>query len=131
MSVWVLAQAAQELADTIEKIHGAAYEDLGEDLMQIVYLHAGLAVVSGFIPIPGVDLIAAVTNIWTMYARLNSAIGLQFSEHALKTIASGVVANVGGALAVMLIGASLSKFFPGLGTIGGGIVSVLPVPPTT
>lgn len=97
-------------------------EHLPEKLAGIVKTHSGLAVGSALIPIPGGDVAAAVANIWTMYIRINKELNLSFAEVALKSLAAGVLTNLAAYQAGMVIGGSLLKFIPGLGTVGGAVV---------
>ena len=64
------------------------------ELSNIIKQHALAATATAFIPVPGVDVAAIVANVWTMYVRINQEVGVSFSENVLKSIASGVIANV-------------------------------------
>jgi uncharacterized protein (DUF697 family) len=97
-------------------------EHLPQKLAGIVKTHSGLAVASALIPIPGGDVAAAGANIWTMYIRINKELNLTFAEAALKGVAAGVLTNLAAYQAGMVIGGSLLKFIPGLGTVGGAVV---------
>jgi len=116
-------------------VHGAerAYETLqffgdgpkAHELSDIIKQHALLGTAAGFIPVPGADLAALAANTWTMYVRINKAVGVSFSDNALKSIASGVIANVASVIpgVALAVGAeTLLKFIPGIGTAGGIVV---------
>ena len=61
-------------------------------------------------------------SIWTMYVRINKEIELPFSENLIKSLATGIVTNLGtGVLGTMVIGSAF-KFVPGLGSFGGAAV---------
>lgn len=93
-----------------------------KELTEIIKQHALAATGIAFIPVPGLDIAAVVANIWTMYARINAAVGVSFRENALKSIASGICANLVSAVPAAVLGAlagSVLKFIPGIGTIGG------------
>lgn len=95
----------------------------GKELEHIVIQHSAIGSAAAFIPVPGADIAAIVANIWAMYARINDAVGVSFSENFLKSVASGIISNVISIVpaAALAIGAeTIMKFFPGLGT-GGGI----------
>ncbi len=95
-----------------------AQDTLAEELADIVKLHAKIAVggvVTGMF-VPGLDLAIAIGNVWTMYARLNNMLGISFSKNLLKSIATGVVTNLGAFAGVNLIMGTVFKFFPGIGT---------------
>jgi uncharacterized protein (DUF697 family) len=92
------------------------------ELTGIVKQHALAATGAAFIPVPGLDLAAIVVNTWTMYVRINSAVGIAFGENALKSIAGGVIANLATAIPAVVIGSvagSILKLLPGVGTAGG------------
>lgn len=92
------------------------------ELTSIVKQHALAATGIAFIPIPGMDLAALVANLWTMYVRINGALGVSFGDNALKSIAGGIFANVIStvpALGISALAGSALKFLPGLGTAGG------------
>lgn len=101
--------------------------DKGADLMlpkkivEVVKSHSILAVGSAWVPVPGADVVAGATVIWTMYARINSKIGLSFGENAMKSIASGVATNLVGYVAMSGVASAL-KIIPGIGTLGGAIL---------
>jgi uncharacterized protein (DUF697 family) len=114
-----LIKAATELAQALNRL---ADDSLPRKLAELVKLHAGIAVASAFIPIPGADVAAAGANIWTMYVRINKELDLPFGENALKSLAAGVVTNLAGAAAGFMVVGSALKFLPGLGTLGGAAV---------
>jgi uncharacterized protein (DUF697 family) len=111
-----LLKAATELAKEINKV---VDEHLPKKLASIVKLHAGLAVGSAFIPIPGADIAAEAANTWAMYVRINRELELPFGENAVKSLAAGVFTNIGSNVAGVLIIASAIKIFPGMGSLGG------------
>lgn len=98
------------------------------ELNDIVTQHALAATGIGLIPVPGADVAALAANTWIMYARMNEVIGISFSNNFLKSVASGVIANVvsfmpGPALAV---GAQVVlKLFPGVGTGTGMMIGAM------
>lgn len=107
--------------ELVEALNKSAEKILPREIVDVVKLHSGIAVGSAWIPIPYVDVAVGAGNIWTMYGRINSKIGLSIKNNILKTIASGVLTNLTGYLAVSGV-ASTMKLVPGLGSIGGGIV---------
>lgn len=114
-----LIRTAKELAEAMNRL---ADDNLPTQLAGIVKLHAGLAVGSAFIPIPGADMAAAAINIWTMYVRVNKELQLPFGDNVMKSLAAGVATNLAGALAGAVVVGSALKFLPGLGTIGGAVL---------
>lgn len=113
-----LAHAAYELVEVLDK---AADDALPIEIADVVKLHAKLAVGSAWIPVPGADVAAGAANIWTMYFRINSEIGMRFGESILKIIASAVATNLASYAAVLAVGGAL-KFIPGIGSLGGAVV---------
>lgn len=111
-----LLKSAFEL---VEAINRTADENLPGQLAGIVKLHAGLAVARAFIPVPGADMAAAGLNIWTMYVRINKELGLPFAENVLKSLATGVLTNLAGAAASILLLSGFIKLFPGVGSVAG------------
>ncbi len=106
---------SNELSQAIDK-------SLPERLAKIVKTHAWIAVGCAFLPIPGLDLIAAAANIWTMYARINKEVDRPFADNMFSSIIIGIVTNVGSAMIVFLIIGAILKIVPGIGTITGVIV---------
>jgi uncharacterized protein (DUF697 family) len=97
------------------------------ELTQVIKQHALLAVGAGLIPVPGADLAAMVANTWTMYVRINKVVGVSFSDNALKSIASGVLANLAAVIpgiAIAEVAGALLKLIPGIGTAGGIAITV-------
>lgn len=105
-----------------EYMHLFGDSEKAKELEHIVVQHALLGSAAAFIPVPGADVAAIVGIIWTMYARINNAVGVSLSENALQSIASAVFANVLAALpaAALAVGVeTIFKLFPGIGTAGG------------
>lgn len=109
---------AKELVELLDK---AADSTLPKDIVDIVKLHAKLAVGSAWIPVPGADIAAGATNIWSMYARINGKIGIPVKENVLKSIGAGVATNLTSYIAMSGV-ASAMKFIPGIGSIGGAFI---------
>jgi uncharacterized protein (DUF697 family)/energy-coupling factor transporter ATP-binding protein EcfA2 len=115
-------QLFQVAAEVAKALNRTADESLPGKLAGIVKLHAGIAVGSAFIPVPGADMAAAAANIWTMYVRINKELELPFTENLVKSIATGVVTNLGAAAMAYMVVGSAFKFIPGLGSVGGAAV---------
>ncbi len=115
----------QALVEAAGRLAEAAYREadvrLAPKLAGIVKLHAGLGVGSALVPVPGLDVAAAATNIWTMYVRINKEMELPFAENVVKSIASGMATNLGAYCAGLAVGEAL-KFIPGLGTLAGAAI---------
>lgn len=113
------------IMECLEAFQKASIGNLPKKIQSDIKGHACIAAGSALIPIPGVSAAASVANIWAMYATINSDIGIKFSENILKSVASGVVANLGGYITLLTVG-ELLKFIPGVGSfagaaIGGGV----------
>lgn len=113
-----LYEAATALAVALDK---SAEKLLPQEIVDIVKLHAKLAVGSAWIPMPGADVAAGAANIWGMYLRINKKVEIPVSENIIKTIGTGVATNLVSYIA-MAGAASALKFIPGLGTMGGAIL---------
>jgi uncharacterized protein (DUF697 family) len=93
-----------------------------KELSDVIKQHALAATGIAFIPVPGADIAALVANTWTMYVRMNGVVGVSFGDNALKSIASGILANLVSAVPAVALAAlagSALKFLPGWGTAGG------------
>ncbi len=112
-----LLEASIKLVEELDKV---AEKSLPEEIAGVVKLHAKIGVGTAWIPVPGADIAASAANIWTMYFRINSKIGVKFGESIIKTIASAVATNLGGYFVCLGVGAAL-KFIPGIGSIGGAV----------
>lgn len=116
-----LRRAAMDLSSQLTKM---VDKRLPDRLASIVKTHAWIAVLCAFLPIPGLDIIAAGVNIWTMYARINKEAGRPFEENMFGSIIIGIIANVGSALIGLMVLAVILKMFPGPGTFTGVVVMV-------
>jgi uncharacterized protein (DUF697 family) len=114
-----LMHAARELHEAIDhEMRGK----LGEELTEIIQMHAAIGAGGGLIPVPVVDIAVIIANTWTMYVRINKAAGLPFSENFAKSIATGIASNIVSiipGIVLAKIGGALAKLFPGIGTVGG------------
>lgn len=113
-----LIKTAIKLVELMDK---TADQTLPTEIANVVKLHSKLAVGSAWIPIPGADMAAGAANIWGMYARVNSKLGLPFGENVMKSIGSGVATNLASYLALSGVASAL-KFIPGVGSVGGAVL---------
>lgn len=124
----IAMQEVKNYIDGKEFLHLFGDSEKAKELEHIVVQHALLGSAAAFIPVPGADVAAIVGIIWTMYARINNAVGVSLSESALQSIASALFANVLAALpaAVLAVGVeTIFKLFPGIGTAGGIATGVI------
>lgn len=110
-----LYEAAIALVTVLDK---TAEQLLPQEIVYVVKLHSKLAVGSALIPVPGADVAAGAANIWTMYGRVNSKVGISIKDNVLKTVGSGVVTNLASYMAMAGLGSAI-KAIPGLGTVTG------------
>ena len=87
-------EVAKRAIAALKKIDSVASGVLPEDIEKVVLRHAKIAFASAFIPIGGLDVIAATANVWAMYISINNTLGLKFSDHLLKSIGSAIVSNI-------------------------------------
>lgn len=86
---------------------------------RIIQDHVLLALGSGFVPGPGVDLVAAFAVQMTMLKRLANLYGIPFREDAAKSTVTALLGTLGGAGAAAIAAASFVKFIPVVGTVIG------------
>ena len=110
-----LYEAAVALVTVLDK---TAEQLLPQEIVDVVKLHSKLAVGSALIPVPGADVAAGAANIWTMYGRVNSKVGISIKDNVQKTIGSGVVTNLASYMAMAGLGSAI-KAIPGIGTLTG------------
>lgn len=106
----------------ISAIDAVGAKVLPEKINTITKKHALIGAAAGAIPVPGAAMVAVAANIWHMYKEINDALGISFSKNKLKTIISGVVANLGSTAALALGAGELLKFIPGLGSVTGAVM---------
>ena len=90
-------------------------------VQEITNLHAGIAGGLAIIPIPFASVPLVLGNLYTMYGRINSVVGVKFSENILKSIGGMIASNLavyGGAVAACQV----IKFIPLFGSIGGALM---------
>ena len=116
-----LLETANKLVKLMGLIDAQADKMLPQQIVNVVKLHSKLAVGSAWIPIPGADIAAGATSIWSMYVRINNKIGLKVKDNIIKTIASGIGTNLLSYVAMSGIASGL-KFIPGIGTLGGALI---------
>ena len=119
-----LLHSAHKLMEAMDK---QADANLPKELADIVKFHTKGATASALASaIPGVGgiitFLAGSAFIWTMYTRINSAIGIRLADNIMKTVATGVITNLAaGTVASWVVGSILS-FVPGIGNVGAVVV---------
>lgn len=92
-----------------------------EEIAKIINQHSMIAAGAGWIPFPFVDLAVVAGNVWKMYVSINKVIGISFTGNFMKSVGSGVVANLSSAIVSSQL-FSLLKLIPGLGTVSAGLL---------
>lgn len=98
---------------------GPAGADRTADAERIIQDHVLLAVASGLIPGPGLDLVAAFTVQMTMLKRMATLFDVPFKEEAAKSTVTALMGTLGGAGAAAIAAGSFLKFVPVVGTAIG------------
>ncbi len=99
--------AAKNAIAAYKKINSIAANVMPEEIEKIVLRHAKIAFATAFIPIGGLDILAATANIWAMYVCINNALGLKFSDNLIKSIGSAIVSNIVQNVGLMAVVAAL------------------------
>lgn len=81
------------------------------------------AATAAAVPIPFSDALAIVPIQISMLAGISACFGLDLSKGFLATIVSSCFSSLAGTLGGRAAVGALLKFFPGIGTIAGGVVS--------
>lgn len=111
---------AKDAISAVQVMDGTANKVLPEDIASIVKLHAKIAAASAWLPVAGLDVVAATANVWTMYVRINNKLGLKFSENKMKSIGSAVVSNLAQNIAVIAAGEVAKASIPFIGNLWAG-----------
>lgn len=106
---------ALQTVDAYKRINTAAEYVLPEDIVKIVKRHAKIAVGTAFIPVGGLDIVAATANIWTMYVSINKKLGIKFSENKMKSIGSAIASNLVQNLGITAVASGLK--YTGVGLV--------------
>jgi uncharacterized protein (DUF697 family) len=101
-----------------QSINGVSDENTAS-AERIIQDHVLLAVASGLVPGPGLDLVAAFTVQLTMLKRLATLYDVPFRQDAAKSTVTALFGTLGGAGAAAIAGASFLKFIPVVGTAVG------------
>lgn len=76
---------------------------------------------SGFVPIPLLDLLSLISVQRLMLYQLSKLYGIPFKQNLGKAWITTLVSGTTSSVASPLIGRTLLKFIPGIGTIASGI----------
>jgi len=118
MANWNMVTIAQQAIDHVGS------KVLPEEIAAIAKRHSVLAAGTAWVPIPGASAAAEIANIWLMFKQINDALGLELSKHKLKTLASGIVAELGAWVLIRVGVVNLLKFIPCVGTASSGVLGM-------
>lgn len=113
-----------------KKVKEFFVDRFGEEVGSIVQQHAVAAAVAALVStVPGAGATIAVTAqvaaVYTMYLRINAALGVKLGKNKLKTVASAVVSNIAANaasyIASIVIATGLS-FIPGIGSATATVI---------
>ncbi len=90
---------------------------------KVVAASATAAGAAAAVPIPFSDALAIVPIQISMLAGISACFGLDVSKGFLATVVSGSFSSLAGTLGGRAAVGALLKFFPGIGTFAGGVVS--------
>lgn len=90
---------------------------------KVVVASVASAATAGAVPIPFSDFIAIVPIQIGMLAGISASFGLNIDKAFLGTLVSGTLTGVAGSVAGRALVGSLLKFIPGVGSVGGAVVS--------
>jgi len=126
-----MGRSFQKACDSVTK---QLEKMFNKETAAIIDQHASGSLLAGMVSlVPGAGpTICAVTQtalVYTMYVRINRAMGISLSENKLRALAGAVVGNIAGNATAYLTGtaiATAASFIPGLGSgmsmvIMGGI----------
>ncbi len=107
------------------KIYYYDSEEIVKTVIEFALAAAASAAASGCLPGAGSTVAIAVSLgfVVAMYVALAKMLGVEFGNGILKSIASAVLADLGGAIAAFVIVAAAISFVPGFGTIGAATIT--------
>lgn len=126
MTEQILHKAAHFLLESMDK---AVDGELPTKIAKIVkFCSKGAAiagVASGWIPGAGgtAAVVVSAGFVWTMYAQINSAIGLPLSQNIIKSLASGVATNIAASAIGSIALTTALSFIPGLGSFAASAIA--------
>lgn len=77
----------------------------------------------GFVPIPFSDAPLLITSQTRMLAKITAIYGIDIEKRGVEVIAGGLLGITGATVGGKTFVSSILKFFPGAGTIAGGMIS--------
>lgn len=116
--------------DLCKALHKVGPQVMGREIASTVEKHSiGAAAASigiAWLPAAGATaaLVANAGFVWSMYFRINSKIGLPFSKHVLKSLATAIGTNIAAYATGSVIGATVLSLpvFMGLGNVASSAI---------
>lgn len=78
---------------------------------------------TGFTPVVGADAPLMMATQTGMLSKITSIYGVDVSKQHVETALTGVLGVMGAMVAGKTLAGNLAKLMPGLGTVGGGLIS--------
>jgi len=112
------------------KVTGFFSNRFGEQVGRIVEQHAVASAVAATASIfpgagPTVAVVAQTAAVYTMYVRINRALGVSLSKNKLKSLATAVVSNIAANAASYIAGIVIAtglSFIPGVGSAASAMI---------
>ena len=77
----------------------------------------------GFTPIPGTDAPIMVASQLSMLTKITSIYGIDMDQQKVETALLGMLGVYGAMIGGKTIAGGIAKLLPGIGTVGGGLIS--------
>lgn len=94
-----------------------------EEASKVVTMSMASTFSTGFSPIPVSDAPLMIATQSAMMAKITSIYGVDVTKQQVETALSGVLGVTSAVIAGKTITSNLAKLLPGLGTVGGGLIS--------
>ncbi len=88
-------------------------------IQDIIRQHSTISGAMGLIPVPAAGVVGTLGNVTSMCYRINSAVGISFSQNITKSVAGMIASNL-AQRAFIVAGLEALKLVPVLGSLVGG-----------
>lgn len=107
-------------------------DNFNEEVAKIVNQHGAAAAVSAVAALfpgagPTACMVAQTTVVYSMYVRMNHALGIKLNKNVMKALASAVIGNLVGnvsSIILGLVGATILSLIPGLGNAAATLTMI-------
>ena len=106
-----------------EDIDQMEIDTLNAKAHDIVNIAVTAAVAAAAVPIPFADAPMLITDQVAMMGKISSLYKIDIKKSGLKTLAMAAIGAGGATVVGKAIVTSVMKFFPGIGSIGGGVIA--------